>query len=193
MPEKFLKPYDPQAVEPEIYEKWEMSGYFNPDNLPERHKEPYSIIMPPPNANGRLHAGHGLDMTLKDIATRFERMRGKRTLFLPGADHAGFETQVVYEKKLEKEGRSRFGMDPQKLYDEIYAFTIENKKSMENDIRKLGISCDWSREKFTLDPDVIIRVQKTFLKMYNDELIYRGKRIINWCPKHQTSLSDVET
>ncbi len=192
-PDKFLKPYDPQATEGSIYKKWEDSGYFNPDNLPKRHVEPWATIMPPPNANGRLHAGHGLDMTLKDIATRFERMRGKRALFLPGADHAGFETQVVYEKKLEKEGRSRFGMDPQELYKEIYAFTIENKKYMEDDVRRLGASCDWSREKFTLDPDIVERVQKTFIKMHEDGLVYRGKRIVNWCSKHQTSLSDVET
>ncbi|MEX0917057.1 MAG: valine--tRNA ligase [Candidatus Paceibacterota bacterium] len=193
IPEKFLKPYNPQETEEAIYARWEDSGFFNPDNLPERHNVPYCIIMPPPNANGRLHAGHGLDMALKDIAIRFERMRGKKTLFLPGADHAGFETQVVYEKKLEKEGRSRFNMEPKELYDEIYEFTLENKKLMEDDIRRLGTSCDWSREKFTLDPDVILRVQKTFVEMYDDGLIYRGKQTVNWCPKHQTSLSDVET
>lgn len=193
MNEKLLKPYNPQETESRIYELWEQSGYFNPDNLPERHKEPWATIMPPPNANGRLHAGHGLDMTLKDIATRFERMRGKKALFLPGADHAGFETQVVYEKKLEKEGRSRFTMDRKELYDEILAFTLENKKHMEDDVRRLGASCDWSREKFTLDPDIIQKVQDTFIKMHEDGLVYRGKRIVNWCPKHQTSLSDVET
>ncbi len=193
MHEKFTKPYDPHATEGRIYAAWEASGYFNPDRLPARHREPWCSIMPPPNANGRLHAGHGLDMTLKDIVARFERMSGKRVLLLPGADHAGFETQVVYEKKLEKEGRSRFGMDPRALYDEIYAFTLENKKYMEADIRRLGTSCDWSREKFTLDPDIVARVRETFVKMYEDGLIYRGKRIINWCPKHQTSLSDVET
>lgn len=193
MKDKFLKPYNPAETESRIYALWEESGFFNPDNLPERHMEPWATIMPPPNANGRLHAGHGLDMTLKDIATRFERMRGKRTLFLPGADHAGFETQVVYEKKLEKEGRSRFNMPPQELYDEILNFTLENKKYMEDDVRRLGASCDWSREKFTLDREVIDQVQKTFIKMYSDGLIYRGKRIVNWCFKHQTSLSDVET
>ena len=193
MHEKFTQPYNPQITEKNIYQVWEKSGYFQPENLPARHQVPWSTIMPPPNANGRLHAGHGLDMTLKDIAARFERMRGKKVLFLPGADHAGFETQVVYEKKLEKEGRSRFGMEPQQLYDEIYAFTIENKQAMENDIRLLGASCDWSRKRFTLDPEIVKQVQKTFVKMYEDKLVYRGKRTINWCPKHQTSLSDVET
>jgi valyl-tRNA synthetase len=193
MDEKFKKPYDFVATEPRIYEAWEQSGYFNPDNLPGNRTEAFSIVMPPPNANGRLHAGHGLDMTLKDIVIRFKRMQGKKALFLPGADHAGFETQVVYEKKLEKEGRSRFGMDPKQLYEEIYAFTLENKKYMEDDIKRLGTSCDWSREKFTLDPDIVVKVQQTFVKMHEDGLVYRGKRTVNWCSKHQTSLSDVET
>lgn len=193
MKDVFLKPYDPKSTEIPNYTKWEQSGFFNPDNLPPTHIEAWSTIMPPPNANGRLHVGHALDMALKDSLTRFNRMRGKRALFLPGADHAGFETQVVYEKKLEKEGRSRFGMDPKELYKEIYEFTIENKKHMEDDVRRMGASCDWSREKFTLDPDIVERVQKTFVTMFNDGLIYRGKRTVNWCPKHQTSLSDVET
>lgn len=190
--DKFTSPYQPQEEEKRIYKKWENSGYFNPDNLPNRHKEPYSIIMPPPNANGRLHAGHGLDMTLKDIAIRFQRMRGKKTLFLPGADHAGFETQMVFEKKISKEGRSRFKMSPEELYKEIWDFTMENKTFMETDIRHLGVSCDWSRKKFTLDEDVVRAVQDTFIKMFKDGLVYRGERIVNWNPKFQTSLSDIE-
>ncbi len=194
IPEKFLKPYDSAATESRIYKLWEDSGYFNPDNLPDsKNRKPWCTIMPPPNANGRLHVGHGLDMTLKDIATRFKRMQGYRALFLPGADHAGFETQIVYEKKLTKEGRSRFQMTPEELYKEILAFTLENKQYMEDDIRRLGTSCDWSREKFTLDPEVVEEVHATFIKMYNDGLVYRGKRSVNWCSKHQTSLSDVET
>ncbi len=193
MDEKFTKPYDPQATEERIYQEWEASGFFNPDNLPARHRDPFTIIMPPPNANGHLHAGHSLFITLEDIMTRYKRMRGYKALWVPGADHAGFETQIVYEKKLEKEGRSRFGMDPQDLYKEIYDFTIENKKYMEDEVKRMGASCDWSREKFTLDPDVVVEVQKTFEKMYHDKLVFRGKRIINWCSKHQTTLSDVET
>ena len=192
MLEKFLKPYDSAATESRIYAEWEKSGLFNPDNLPNDGK-PYTIVMPPPNANGDLHAGHALFITLEDILIRFKRMQGYKTLWLPGADHAGFETQVVYEKKLEKEGRSRFQMDPKDLYKEIYDFTIENKAHVEGQIRQLGASCDWSREKFTLDPDVVEEVQKTFEKMFIDGLIYRGKRTINWCSKHHTSLSDVET
>lgn len=185
--------YDPKEIEPRIYENWEKSGYFNPDNLPGERKTPFTIIMPPPNANGRLHAGHALFITLEDIIIRYKRMRGFKALWLPGADHAGFETQIVYEKKLEKEGRSRFKMTPEELFKEIMAFTLENKKYMEDDVRRMGASCDWSREKFTLDPDVVKEVQKTFKKMFDDGLVYRGNRIVNWCSKHQTSLSDVET
>ena len=192
MPDKFLTPYDPAATEKRLYEAWEASGFFNPDNLPG-DGDPFTIVMPPPNANGSLHAGHALFITLEDILIRLKRMQGYKALWLPGADHAGFETQVVYEKKLEKEGRSRFQMDPKDLYNEIYAFTLSNKAHMEGQIRRMGASCDWSREKFTLDEAVVREVQKTFLKMFADDLVYRGNRIVNWCPKHQTSLSDVET
>src|SRR3989344_4272867 len=192
-PEKLNKPYEPANTEARIYKLWEESGFFNPDNLPARHQEPFTIVMPPPNANGRLHAGHGLTIALEDIMTSYQRMQGKKALWVPGADHAGFETQVVYEKKLEKEGRSRFQMDRKELYDEIMAFTLESKQHMENDVKALGASCDWSREKFTLDPSVVSEVQETFRKLYRDNLVYRGYRTVNWCTKHQTSLSDVET
>ena len=193
MEEKLLKPYNPKETEERIYKLWEDSGFFNPDNLPDERHKSFTIVMPPPNANGDLHAGHTLFITLEDIMIRYKRMAGFKTLWLPGADHAGFETQVVYEKKLEKEGRSRFGMDPNDLYKEILDFTLLNKKNMETQVRSLGASCDWSREKFTLDPDVVEKTQDSFVKMYNDKIIYRGKRAINWCYKHQTSLSEVET
>lgn len=187
------KAYNPKETEDRIYKLWEESGFFNPDNLPARHKEPFTIIMPPTNANGSLHAGHALVLTIEDIMIRYKRMRGYKALWLPGLDHAGFETQVVYEKKLEKEGRSRFQMERQQLYDEILDFTLNNKNNIESQTRKIGASCDWSREKFTLDSDVIKTVYKTFQKLWDDDLLYRGERIVNWCPKHQTSLSDLET
>jgi len=193
MNNKFLTPYNPKETEERIYKLWEKSGFFNPDNLPGDRKKPFTIVMPPPNANGSLHSGHVLFITLEDIITRFKRMSGYKTLWLPGADHAGFETQVVFEKKLEKEGSSRFGMDPKDLYQKILTFTLENKKNMESQVRSLGASCDWSREKFTLDPDVVLKTQETFKKMFNEKLIYRGQKAINWCPKHETSLSEVET
>lgn len=192
------KAYNPAEHEGKIYQRWEASGYFDPEKMVEagltdKEADSYTIIMPPPNANGRLHAGHALFVTLEDIMIRYKRMSGYRALWVPGADHAGFETWIVYEKKLAKEGRSRFDMEPVALYKEILDFTLENKQHMENDLRRLGASTDWSREKFTLDPDVVDRVGKTFKKMYDDGLVYRGTRIVNWCPKHQTSLSDVET
>ncbi len=185
--------YNAKETEEKIYKLWEESGFFNPDNLPKTHKKPFCIIMPPTNANGNLHAGHALVMTIEDIMTRYKRMQGFKTLWLPGLDHAGFETQVVYEKKLEKEGRSRFKMEPEELYKEIWDFTEENKKNIKSQIKKMGASCDWSREKFTLDKEVVDTVYNTFEKLKKDNLIYKGKKIINWCPKHQTSLSDLET
>ncbi|HOX21416.1 MAG TPA: valine--tRNA ligase [Candidatus Paceibacterota bacterium] len=189
--------YNPNETEEKIYRLWEESGFFNPDNLPERHQKSFTIIMPPPNANGSLHLGHALTTATEDIMIRYKRMRGFKTLWLPGADHAGFETQVVFEKKLEKEGSSRFEILKQeggreKLYKMIWDFTQTNKSHMEDQIKKLGASCDWSREKFTLDPNIIKTVYQTFKKMYDDGLIYRASRIVNWCPKHQTALSDLE-
>ena len=198
MKKKYTEPYRPEKYEEQIYKSWEDSGFFNPDNLPDlkngqKRKEKFSTIMPPPNATGRLHAGHGTDMTLKDILTRYHRMTGKKTLFLPGSDHAGFEAQETYERKISKEGKSRFKMEREEFYNGIYDFVMENKKNSENDIKKLGTSCDWSRNTFTLDPQIVSKVCDTFIKMYADDLVYRGKRCIHWNPKFQTSLSDIET
>lgn len=196
MNEKFLKPYNHTENEHTIYDEWLNSGYFNPDNLPksllDKNGKPFTIIMPPTNANGSLHAGHGLVMTIQDIMIRYRRMRGYKTLWLPGLDHAGFETQVVYEKKLEKEGKSRFDMEPKKLYEEIMAFTLENSDNIKSQIKSIGASCDWDRIKFTLDEDIVKTVYGTFKKLFDDNLLYRGKKIISWCPKHQTSFSDLE-
>jgi valyl-tRNA synthetase len=183
------KTYD-QSKEPDLYKIWEFSGYFNPDNL---KGEPYTIIMPPLNANAAPHVGHALGMTLQDIMIRFKRMQGRKTLWLPGTDHAGFESQVVFEKKLEKEGRSRFKMKREEFYKEIWDFVQDNKQVTELAIRRMGASCDWSRNIFTLDPRIVSIVYETFEKMYKDGLIYRGNRISNWCVKHQTGLSDLET
>jgi len=205
--------YDHKAIEERIYKLWEKSGYFNPDNLPlgSSHpvskkrkqktsrrgmeagtKQPFCILMPPPNANGSLHIGHAVGITLEDIMIRFNRMLGRKTLWLPGADHAGFETQVVFDKKLEKEGRNRFEMDRNQLWKEIWDFTQKNKEIMYGQLRRLGASCDWSREKFTLDPKIIKVVYDTFEKLFRDGLIYRDLKVINWCPKHRTALSDLE-
>ena len=194
---KFLKPYNPTETEGRIYELWEKSGFFDPDKCVEaghtaKDAKTFTMIMPPTNANGSLHAGHGLVMTIEDIITRYKRMRGYKTLWLPGLDHAGFETQVVYEKKLEKEGKSRFDFEREQLYNDILKFTLDNSSNIKSQIRTMGASCDWSREKFTLDKDIIEIVYKTFQKLSDDGLLYRGKRIISWCPKHQTSFADIE-
>lgn len=192
MDAKFNKSYDPKKVESKIYQLWEKSGYFNPDKLPGKRKKVFTIIMPPPNANEALHLGQALTMTLEDIIVRFNRMRGKKTLWLPGSDHAGFETQVVFEKKLEKEGKSRFDFDRGTLYKMIWNYVQSNKRMMESQTRALGASCDWTRKKFTLDPQIVKIVYRTFKKLYDDGLVYRGKRVISWCPKHQTSFSELE-
>ncbi len=198
MNDNFNQPYNPFETEKKIYKKWENSGYFNPDNLliPKSSKlkaKSFCVIMPPPNANGSLHLGHALMTALEDIMIRYKRMRGFKTLWLPGADHAGFETQVVYEKKLEKEGKSRFQIPREKLWQEIWDFTQANKVVMEEQLKRLGASCDWSRKKFTLDKDIIEKTQDTFIQMYKEGLIYRGNRLVNWCVKHQTGLSELET
>lgn len=185
------KHYDAAASERDIYRRWEESGFFNPDNLPG-DGEPYTIIMPPPNANAPLHIGHAMFLTIEDIITRYQRMRGRKMLWLPGTDHAGFETQVVFEKKLQKEGRSRFGMERDELYREIWDFVQENKHLSEKGIKALGCSCDWSRNMFTLDERIVRIVYETFKKMHDDGLLYRGERISNWCTKHQTGLSNLE-
>lgn len=194
---KLLKPYDPKETEDRIYKIWEESGFFNPDiciekGIVDKNAESYTLIMPPANANGSLHAGHGLVMTIEDLMVRYKRMRGFKTLWLPGLDHAGFETQVVYERKLEKEGRTRFGMDRNDLYKEILDFTLLNSSNINSQIRKMGASCDWSRKKFTLDDSIVKTVYQTFKKLYEDGLAYRGNRIVSWCTKHQTSFSDLE-
>src|SRR3989344_3856325 len=195
------KAYNPQGAEENLYKLWEESGFFAPEAHPPWAGSPetnpnygktFTIIMPPTNANCDLHAGHGLVMTLEDIMIRFNRMRGKKTLWLPGNDHAGFETQVVYEKVLEKQGRSRFDIAPEDLYKEIWGFTQNNRSNINSQVKKIGASCDWSREKFTLDRDIVKTVYSTFEKLFHEGLIYRGKKIVSWCPKHQTSFSDLE-
>ncbi len=186
--------YNSKDTEERIYRLWEESGLFNPDKLPDAgNRKPYTIIMPPPNANAPMHLGHALFVTVEDIIIRYQRMRGKRTLWLPGTDHAGFETQVVFEKKLDKEGRSRFQMQREEFYKEIWDFVQSNKHITEEGLRRLGASCDWSRNTFTLDPRIVKIVYGTFRQMYDDGLVYRGNRICNWCTKHQTGLADLET
>lgn len=188
--EELLRPYNHSEHEERLYCRWEEEGCFSPDG--QKGDEPYTIVMPPPNANGSLHAGHAFFVTLEDIMTRFARMQGKRALWVPGADHAGFETQVVYEKQLAKEGRSRFDLSRDELRREIHAFTEKNRKYMEGQLRALGASCDWSRSRFTLDSDICDHVHQTFRQLNDDGLLYRDLRSVHWCSKHQTGFSDLE-
>ena len=152
----------------------------------------YSIVMPPPNANGNLHIGHGLTIALEDSLTRYYRLKGKSTWYIPGADHAGFETWVVYEKNLEKQGHTRFEYSRDELYSRVWNFVAEQRGNMELQLRALGASCSWGDLTFTLDEDVIDRVYTTFEKMWNDGLVYRGEKLVNFCPKHQTAFADIE-
>jgi len=184
------KVYEPNKTEKNIYRLWEKSGFFNPDNL--KGKEKFTILMPPPNANDPLHIGHALFVSLEDMMIRYQRLQGKKTLWLPGSDHAGFETQVVYEKKLQKQGRSRFDMNREEFYKEVWEYTKKNSQTVKKQLKSLGASCDWSRYTFSLDKKIVKTVYTTFKKMADDNLIYRGKRLINFCVKHQTAFSDLE-
>lgn len=185
---KLSKTYEPDKFEPAIYALWETSGAFAPTG----EGDPYSIVMPPPNANGNLHVGHAYMIPIEDILTRYYRMQGRSTIWIPGADHAGFETWVVFERALNKEGKSRFDYDREQLYQMTWDFVEQNRGNMELQIRALGASCDWSSTVFTLDKKVIDTVYQTFHKLWDDGLIYRGNRIVNYCPKHQTSFADIE-
>ena len=187
---KFSKTYEPNQYEPDVYALWEKSGAFKPSDDPK--KDPYTIVMPPPNANGNLHIGHGLTIALEDILTRYYRLKGKDAWYIPGADHAGFETWVVYERKLEAEGKTRFDYSRDDLYNQVWSFVHEQRGNMELQLRALGASCDWDSLTFTLDPKVIDTVYNTFQKLWKDKLIYRGEKLVNYCTKHQTAFADIE-
>jgi valyl-tRNA synthetase len=182
--------YDHKKYEAEIYKKWEDSGAFTPEV--NKKKKPFTIIMPPPNANDPLHIGHAREMATQDILIRYHRMLGEPTLWLPGADHAGIETQFVFEKKLAKEGKSRFDYDRETLYKMIWNYVQGNMGIMKTQIKQLGASCDWTRFKFTLDSEIIKIVYKTFRRLYEEGLIYRGERIVNYCPRCGTAYSQLE-
>lgn len=182
------KAYEPNQYEPNIYALWETSGAFNPS----KKGKPFSTVMPPPNANGNLHLGHALDMGLKDISVRYKRMTGHDTIYIPGADHAGFETWVVYERELQKSGQSRFDFSREQLYSQVWNFVEQQRGNMELQVRALGVSASWDNLVFTLDSKVINTVYKTFKQLWDEGLIYRGERIVNYSTKYQTSYADIE-
>ncbi len=185
---KLAKTYNPNEYEPNIYAMWESAGVFRPKG----EGTPYSIVMPPPNANGNLHVGHALGSALQDILVRYHRMKGDDAVFIPGADHAGFETWVVYERELEKQGKTRFDYSRDELYAQVWNFVDQKRGDMELQLRALGVGADWEDMVFTLDPKVVETVYGTFNKLWQDGLIYRGERIVNYCTKHQTSFADIE-
>lgn len=183
------KAYNPAEHESAMYQLWEDAQAFAPHG--DDSKEPFCIIMPPPNANGNLHTGHGM-YVVEDIMTRYARMTGRPTLWLPGTDHAGIETQVVFERELESQGKSRFDYTREEFYDMVMDFTLKNQHNILNGFKSLGFSADWSKLKFTLDKDIIAIVCDTFRQMHDDGLIYRGNRIVNWCPRCHAGFADIE-
>jgi valyl-tRNA synthetase len=186
------KQYDPKQAEQHHYERWERNGYF----APEINKDPgapvFSIVIPPPNVTGSLHMGHALQHTLMDVMTRHKRMRGYRTLWLPGMDHAGISTQLMVSRALKKEGKTRHDLGREKFLERVWQWKRESGGQITVQMRRAGASVDWSREKFTMDEDLSRIVREVFVRLYDEGMIYRGNRIVNWCPQDQTVLSDLE-
>jgi len=184
------KVYDPKAVEGKIYDMWLEHNYFRGEADPE--KEPFTIVIPPPNVTSHLHIGHACDDTLQDILIRAKRMQGYAALWIPGTDHAGIATQIKVEEKLRGEGLTRYDLGREKFLEEVWAWKEMYGGRIINQLKKLGCSCDWSRERFTMDEGCSKAVRRVFVSLYEKGLLYKGSRIVNWCPKCVTALSDVE-
>ena len=182
--------FDPKTFEDRLYADWEKKGYFKPSN--DKTKEAYCIMMPPPNVTGKLHMGHALDDTLQDILIRYKRMRGYRTLWLPGSDHAAISTEMKVVQKLKKEGKTKQDLGREGFLKEAWDWTHEYGGIIQKQQRKLGCSCDWERNRFTLDEGMSDAVLEQFVRLYNKGLIYKGKRMVNWCTSCNTSISDAE-
>jgi len=193
MDDIFSKPYDPKSTEDNIYELWEKSGFFNPDNLPGSRSEAFSVVLPPPNVTGVLHVGHAYEDSLQDAVVRYQRMRGKRALWVPGTDSAAIATQARVEKNIKKEeGKSRHDLGREELVKRVSEFAKNSENTILSQIRKMGASLDWSRYAYALDEKRTFAVATAFKRMYDAGLIYRGHRIINWDSKGQTTISDDE-
>jgi len=186
------KAYNPKEVEDKIYNLWLKSGFFNPDKLPGKRKKSYTIVIPPPNITGSLHMGHALNATIQDILIRWKRLQGYKTLWLPGTDHAGIATQNVVEKELKKEGLTRFELGREKFLERVWQWKEKYGNIILEQFKKLGCSLDWSRTRFTLDKDYVKAVETAFSHYYRKGWIYQGEKVVNWCPRCQTSLSDLE-
>ena len=186
------KIYNPNTCEKDIYALWEESGYFNPDNAPKKAKKTFTIMMPPPNATGVLHIGHSLMLVIQDLLIRYHRMLGEKALWLPGTDHASIATQNKVEKILAKEGITRHDLGREDFLKRIDEYVTESRDTIRSQIRLMGSSCDWSRERYTLDEGLSYAVREIFIRMYNDGILYRQNRIVNWCPRCMSTLADDE-
>ncbi|HEY5405390.1 MAG TPA: valine--tRNA ligase, partial [Pyrinomonadaceae bacterium] len=186
------KQYDPKQAELHHYERWENAGYFAPEINRDPHAPVFAIVIPPPNVTGSLHMGHALQHTLMDVMTRYKRMSGFRTLWLPGMDHAGISTQLMVTRALKKEGKTRHDLGREKFIERVWQWKAESGGQITVQMRREGASVDWSREKFTMDEDLSRAVREVFVRLYDEGMIYRGNRIVNWCPQDQTVLSDLE-
>jgi valyl-tRNA synthetase len=182
--------YDAADIERPLYAEWEARGYFRPSAAPGAR--PYVIVIPPPNVTGVLHMGHGLNNTVQDALIRFERMRGRAALWLPGTDHAGIATQNVVERQLAAEGKTRFDVGREAFVERVWSYVRATGSTILDQLRAIGCSCDWSRTRFTLDPAMSRAVRETFVRLWEEGLIYRGYRVIHWCPRCHTALSDEE-
>src|SRR5213076_2334813 len=180
--------YDPRPVEPAIYKRWLEAGVFQP----KTDGEPYVIVIPPPNVTAILHVGHGLNNVIQDVLIRFERMRGREAEWLPGTDHAGIATQNVVERLLADEGKTRFDLGRDKFVERVWAFVRETGNTILEQLKVIGCSCDWSRTRFTQDAAYSRAVREVFVTLWEEGLIYRGHRVIHWCPHCRTALSDEE-
>ncbi len=186
------KQYDPKQAEQHHYERWEKQGCFAPEINHDANAPAYSIVIPPPNVTGSLHMGHALQHTMMDVLTRYKRMCGFRTLWLPGTDHAGISTQLMVSRELKKEGLTRHDLGREKFIERVWKWKHESGGQITKQMRREGVSVDWSREKFTMDEDLSRAVREVFVRLYDEGMIYRGNRIVNWCPNDQTVLSDLE-
>ena len=190
MEENLPKGYEPHDVELKWYAAWEESGLFHADEKSGR--EGYSIVIPPPNVTGVLHMGHALNNTVQDILARWKRMSGYEVLWMPGTDHAGIATQNVVEKQLASEGCDRHALGRDKFVERVWQWREESGGKIIEQLKRLGASCDWERERFTMDEGLSTSVREVFVRLYDEGLIYRANRLINWCPRCHTALSDLE-
>ena len=190
MPQQLPKVYNPREIEEKWYPFWLEGKFFHAE--PEQGKKPFCIVIPPPNVTGKLHLGHALDNTLQDILIRWHRMMGDNTLWIPGTDHAGIATQAKVEEMLAKEGKSKYDLGREAFLARVWEWKEKYGGTIIQQLKGLGASCDWDRERFTMDEGCSRAVREVFVRLYERNLIYRGSYLINWCPKCRTTISDIE-